>query len=154
LVQNQFLVKDYIQDFELFEHFVANRRWTFNKTKLDKISQTVGDRGIVIAGEFYSPLKMLHLAMDPVNSVYFLMECPEQTKILLEMHEKAQLDCIKQCVENGVKVIMAMDNLDTMFHTPDYVKEYSSSYFKRQVLYAMKTEPDFLFMPVAIKKKT
>jgi len=131
LVQNQFLVKNYVRDFELFEHFVANRRWKFNKEKFEEISQLVGDSGIVIAGEFYCPLKMLHLAMDPINSVYFLMECPEQAKILLEMHEKAQLDCIKQCVENGVKVIMAMDNLDTMFHTPDYVMEYSSSYYQK-----------------------
>ena len=74
---------------------------------------------------------MLHLAMGPVNTVYFLMEYPEQARQLLELHEKAQIDCIEQTVESGVKVIMAMDNLDTMFHPPDYVKEYSSSFYKK-----------------------
>jgi len=57
------------------------------------------------------------------------MEYPEQARQLLELHTTAQLDCIKSCVENGVKAIMAMDNLDTMFHPPDYVKEYSSSFY-------------------------
>jgi uroporphyrinogen-III decarboxylase len=131
LVQNQFLVTDYVREFEVFEHLVNNRRWKFNKEKFNSITQAVGENGFLIAGEFFSPLKMLHLAMGPVNSVYFLMEYPDLSMPLLEMHEKAQLASIKECVENGVKVIMAMDNLDTMFHPPDYVKKYSSSYYKK-----------------------
>ncbi|HAM09399.1 MAG: hypothetical protein A2X04_04330 [Bacteroidetes bacterium GWF2_41_9] len=39
---------------------------------------------------------------------------------LSDLHEKTQLDCIKTCVESGVKALMSMDNLDTMFHPPDY----------------------------------
>jgi hypothetical protein len=131
LVQNKFLVTDYANEFEVFKQFVAKRRWTFNKRKYDDICQSVGDNGIVIAGEFFSPLKMLHFAMGPVNTVYFLMEYPDKAKELMELHEKAQLDCIKECVDYGVKVIMSMDNLDTMFHPPDYVAEYSSSYYKK-----------------------
>jgi uroporphyrinogen-III decarboxylase len=131
LVQNQFLVTDYVRELEVFKHLVSKRRWKFNKEKFKTVSQSVGDDGVVIAGEFFSPLKMLHFAMGPVNTVYFLMEYPEQSKLLLALHEKAQLDCIRQCVENGVKVVMSMDNLDTMFHPPDYVKEYSSSYYEK-----------------------
>jgi uroporphyrinogen-III decarboxylase len=129
LVQNKFLVTDPIKEFELFKHFLTNRRWEYRKEKFNSISRLVGDRGLVIAGEFFSPLKMMHFAMGPVNAVYFLMEYPEQARQLLELHTTAQLDCIKSCVENGVKAIMAMDNLDTMFHPPDYVKEYSSSFY-------------------------
>ena len=129
LVQNKFLFVDYFKDFELFKLFAASRRWEFRKENFVAISKEGGENGVVIAGEFFSPLKMLHFAMGPVNTVYFLMEYPEQAKHLFELHEKAQLDCIKQTVENGVKVIMAMDNLDTMFHPPDYVQEYSSSFY-------------------------
>jgi hypothetical protein len=129
LVQNKFLVTDYINEYELFRRFVESRRWIFNKEKFNEITRLVGERGAVIAGEFFSPLKMFHLAMGPVNSVYFLMEFPERAKKLITLHEKAHYEAITQCVENGVKVIMAMDNLDTMFHPPDYVKEYSSSFY-------------------------
>jgi hypothetical protein len=129
LVQNKFLITDYINEFNVFNHFIANRRWEFNRDKFNRVSRSVGDNGIVVAGEFFSPLKMLHFAMGPVNTVYFLMECPEQARQIMELHEKAQLSCIAQCVENGVKAVMSMDNLDTMFHPPDYVRDYSSSFY-------------------------
>jgi uroporphyrinogen-III decarboxylase len=32
---------------------------------------------------------------------------------------------------NGVKAIMAMDNLDTMFHPPEYVENYSASFYEK-----------------------
>ena len=131
LVQNKFLITDYVKEFGLFKSLVENRRWIFNEEKFNDIRQRVGEKGVVIAGEFFSPLKMFHLAMGPVNSVYFLMEYPDNAKQLLTLHEKAQLDIITQCAENGVKVLMAMDNLDTMFHTPDYVREYSASFYFR-----------------------
>ncbi len=129
LVQNKFLFVNTIKDFELFKRYIKARSWEFSKEKFDKICNSVGDKGIVIAGEFFSPLKMMHLTMGPVNTVYFLMENPEKSRELLELHEEAQLRCMERAVNSGVKVVMAMDNLDTMFHPPDYVHEYSSSYY-------------------------
>jgi hypothetical protein len=40
--------------------------------------------------------------MGPINSVYFLMEFPAQAKSILDLHEESQLDCMRQCAENGV----------------------------------------------------
>ncbi|MBK9391911.1 MAG: hypothetical protein IPN68_17620 [Bacteroidetes bacterium] len=79
----------------------------------------------------FQSLKMLHLVMNPVQTVYFLLEQPEFAKRLLDMHEKAQLDLVNQCVSRGVKVIMSMDNLDTMFHPPSFVEEYSASFYQK-----------------------
>ncbi|MBK7713023.1 MAG: hypothetical protein IPJ37_20365 [Bacteroidales bacterium] len=131
LVQTKFLINDYVKDFELFRHFLWDRRWVVDSEKFNSISRTVGEKGLVIAGEFFSPLKMMHFTMGPVNTVYFLMEYPELAKEVVVLHEEAQLRCIEQTVKSGVKVIMSMDNLDTMFHPPDYVQEYSSSYYRR-----------------------
>ena len=131
LVQKKFLITDYVKEFEIFMDFVNGRRWVFNKERFNEISRTINRHGIIITGDFFSPLKMLHLAMGPVNSVYFLMEHPEKAARLLEIHETAQLDIIRQCVENGVKVVMSMDNLDAMFHPPDYVRAYSGSFYRK-----------------------
>ncbi len=131
LVQTKFLINDYVKDFEIFRNFLANRRWELNIEKFKNVSRSAGDKGLVIAGEFFSPLKMFHFTMGPVNTVYFLMEYPEKARKLVELHEEAQLACIEQTVSNGVKVIMSMDNLDTMFHSPDFVQEYSSSFYKK-----------------------
>ncbi len=103
LVQTRFMITDYVKDFELLRYFVANRRWEVNREKLISVSKSVGESGIVIAGEFFSPLKMLHLVMGPVNSVYFLMEYPEKAKELVALHEEAQLRCIEQTVKCGAR---------------------------------------------------
>lgn len=131
IVQKDFLITDYSAQGELFEQFVASRKWKFNKAKFEQVQKEVGDNGVVIAGEFYSPLKMLHFTMGPVNTTYFLMEHPEFSKRLIDLHEKAELELVKEVVSNGVKVIMSMDNLDTMFHPPDYVEAYSASFYEK-----------------------
>lgn len=131
VVQKEFLITDYNGQYNLFEHFVGSRRWKFNKEKFELVQKRVGESGIVIVGDFYSPLKMLHFTMGPVNSVYFLMEKPEFAKRLMDLHEKTQLDLVKETVTNGARVIMSMDNLDTMFHPPDYVEAYSASFYEK-----------------------
>jgi hypothetical protein len=131
IIQKKFLITDYAEQATLLEQFVASRKWTFNQSKYEAIHQKVGDKGIVVVGDFFSPLKMLHLAMDPIHTVYFLMEEPEFGKRLIDLHEKAQLDVVTQCVSKGVKAVMAMDNLDTMFHPPDYVQDYSASFYEK-----------------------
>jgi uroporphyrinogen-III decarboxylase len=131
IVQKDFLITDYASQIDLFEQFVGSRRWKFNKSKFEQVQKETGEKGIVIAGELFSPLKMLHFAMGPINAVYFLMEQPEFSKRLLDLHEKAMLDLTRQCVKNGVRVIMSMDNLDTMFHPPHYVEAYSASFYEK-----------------------
>lgn len=131
IVQKDFLITDYMKQINLFEQFVASRRWKFNRAKFEAVCQVVGERGLVIVGDFFSPLKMLHYTMGPVNSVYFLMEQPEFAGRLLALHEKAQLDLVRETVSFGARVIMSMDNLDTMFHPPEYVEAYSASFYEK-----------------------
>ena len=131
IVQKKFLVDDYTGQHDLLEQFVAARKWKFNKAKFEAIGSKVGSAGMVVLGDFFSPLKMLHLVMNPIQAVYFLMEEPEFAKTVLDLHEKAQLDVLMQCVSQGVKAVMAMDNLDTMFHPPSYIEAYSASFYEK-----------------------
>ena len=131
VVQREFLIKDYQNEIDLFEEFVNSRMWRFQKKILDSEQDKVGTDGIVIVGDFHSPLKMLHILLGPVNSVYFLMEHPEPAQRLLQIHEKNQLDAIEETVQGGAKVVMSMDNLDTMFHPPEFVEKYSASFYQK-----------------------
>lgn len=131
IIQKKFLITDYKERGNLFEQFVASRKWEFNKEKYEQVCREVGERGVVIVGDLFSPLKMLHFAMGPVNSVYFLMEQPEFSRRILDLHEIAMFDLVRQCMANGVRVIMSMDNLDTMFHPPHYVEAYSASFYEK-----------------------
>jgi hypothetical protein len=131
LVQEKFLVDDYGTQLSIFEEFVANRRWSFDAARWKYWVERVGERGMPIAGELFSPLKLLHLALGPVNTTYLLTDEPERTKALLEIHEMAQLDLIRQMAEAGVSAMMAMDNLDSVFHTPEYLENFSASFYEK-----------------------
>ncbi len=131
VIQKEHLITDYASQADLLEEFVAARSWKFNPQKFEAIQNEVGENGIVVVGDFFSPLKLLHLVMNPVQTVYFLMDQAEQAQRILDMHEKAQLEAIEECVSNGVRAIMAMDNLDAMFHPPMYVEMYSASFYQK-----------------------
>jgi len=130
VVQKKFLITDFNEQNRLLEQFVESRKWVYRESNYLIIKEKVGESGMVVVGDFFSPLKMLHLVMGPILSVYFLMEQPDFARYLLDLHEKAQLDLVRQVVSKGVKAIMAMDNLDTMFHPPDFVERYSASFYE------------------------
>lgn len=131
LVQERFAVDDYTKQLDAFEHMVRSRRWTFRRELWDSWAARVGDAGWPVAGELYSPLKMLHLVMGPENTTYFLVDEPERAAAILDLHERAQLDLVRQMASAGVPAMMAMDNLDSVFHTPEYLERYSASFYTK-----------------------
>jgi uroporphyrinogen-III decarboxylase len=131
LVQKQQLISNYKDQSKVFEEFVFNRSWRFDKKKFDDIQNQVGDREVVIAGELFSPLKMLHLCLGLIDTTYFLIDYEDLAFELLFHHEKEQLDLLQQLLEAGAEVIMAMDKLDAGFHPPYYVEKYSASFYEK-----------------------
>lgn len=131
LVQEVFPVHDYATQLDAFEALVRARRWRFLPERWRAWRDRVGDAGVVVAGELHSPLKMLHLMLGPVETTFLLEDEPERAQELLNLHEAAQLDLVGQMARAGVPAMMAMDNLDSVFHTPDYVERYSASFYEK-----------------------
>ena len=77
----------------------------------------------MVAGELFSPLKALHLLAGAVNATYLIADDEPRVRELLALHEAAQLDLARQMAAAGVPAMMAMDNLDAAFHTPDLSRE-------------------------------
>ena len=62
------------------------------------------------------------------------MAAPEMRSIcaaVMRAHEEAQLDLVRQMLAARVPAMMAMDNLDSMFHTPAYVERCSAGFYER-----------------------
>jgi len=131
LVQEKFLIDDYKSQLDAFEQLVSARRWRFSVDEYKQEQERVGDDGIVVAGELFSPLKLLHIALGPVDTTYSLTDYPDRVKEILSIHEEAQLDLVRKMARAGVPAMMAIDNLDTMFHSPDYVENYSASFYEK-----------------------
>jgi hypothetical protein len=131
LAQVEHLVEDFARELDAYEQLVRGRRWRFARDRYQQEQDRVGDAGLVMPGELYSPLKMLHLDLGAVNTNYLLVDQPQWASVLLAVHEEAQLELVRQMSEAGVPAMMAMDNLDTMFHPPRQVEQYSASFYER-----------------------
>ena len=131
LVQEKYLLGDCATQLDAFTHWVAARRWRLNRALYDQWQRDVGDDGLVNAGELFSPLKMLHFSAGAAEAVYLLEDFPERCRELMALHERAQLDLVRQLLDAGVPAMMAMDNLDSAFHPPRYLERCSASFYER-----------------------
>jgi uroporphyrinogen-III decarboxylase len=129
LVQEKFLVDDQARQLDALQEILEARRWQFHTSRYQAAQAAVGPQGLVIAGELHCPLKMLHFTMGPERTTYLLVDEPERAAELLALHEAAQLDLVRQMAVAGVPVVMSMDNLDAVFHTPAYVERHSASFY-------------------------
>jgi len=131
LVQEKHMVTDSPRELEALAALLQARRWRFDPRRYESWQAKVGQDGLVVAGELYSPLKMLHLMAGPVETTYLLTDHPEQAADLLARHEAAMLDLVRQMASSGVRVMMAMDNLDAAFHSPRLVEQCSASFYQQ-----------------------
>jgi len=130
LVQEKFLLDDFTTQLDAFEELVRARRWRFNAALYDQWQTQIGDAGLLNAGELFSPLKLLHLAAGADQAVFLLEDHPERCRDWMRLHEDAQLDLVQQMLAAGVPAMIAMDNLDSAFHTPGYVERCSASFYE------------------------
>lgn len=131
LVQEKFLLDDTPEHLDAFDFLVDARRWRFDRTQFEHWQQTVGDDGIVNAGELFSPLKLLHLAAGADQAVYLLEDHPDRCRDWMRRHEEAQLALVREMLAAGVRAMISMDNLDSAFHPPSYIERCSASFYER-----------------------
>lgn len=131
LVQEIFVLDNAEDPLGALEELLRARRWRFRPEQYALEQARVGDGGLVVAGELFSPLKVLHLLAGAVNTTYLITDEEDRVRELLALHEAAQLDLVRQIATAGVPAMMAMDNLDTAFHTPAYVEKFSASFYEK-----------------------
>ena len=131
LVQEKFAVTEDPRDLDALAALLQARRWRFAPERYANWKARVGPDGFVVAGELCSPLKMLHLVAGLVETTYLLTDQPQRMAELLALHEAAMLDLVRQMASAGVRVMMAMDNLDVAFHPPRLVEQCSASFYEQ-----------------------
>ena len=131
LVQEKFLLDDATRQADAFEELLRGRRWRFNRALYEQWQEKVGDDGLVVAGELFSPLKLLHLAAGAANAVFLLEDLPDRCREWMSICEAAQLNLVRQMLTAGVPAMMAMDNLDAAFHTPKYLERCSAGFYEQ-----------------------
>jgi len=130
LVQEKHLLGGDKPNLDAFEKIVLGRRWRFDADRWRLWRQRIGPDGVLVAGELFSPLKMLHLAAGAADSVYLLEDHPQRCAEWMVAHERAQLELLRGMLDAGVEAVMSMDNLDAAFHPPAYIERYSASFYE------------------------
>jgi hypothetical protein len=131
LVQEVFALDGAPDPLSALEELLRARRWRFLPERYAQEQARVGDDGLVVAGELFSPLKALHLLAGAVNATYLITDNEPRVRELLALHEAGQLDLARQIAAAGVPAMMAMDNLDAAFHTPAYLEKFSASFYEQ-----------------------
>jgi hypothetical protein len=131
LVQEVFALDETPDPLGALEELMRARRWRFRAERYAQEQARVGDDGLLVTGELFSPLKALHLLAGAVNATYLIADEEARVQELLALHEAAQLDLVRQMAAAGAPAMMAMDNLDTAFHTPAYVEKFSASFYEK-----------------------
>ena len=131
LVQEVFALDEAADPLGALEELLRARRWRFRAERYAQEQARVGEDGLVVAGELWSPLKALYLLAGVINATYLIDDDEALVGELLALHEAAQLDLVSQIAAAGVPAMMAMDNLDTAFHTPALVEKFSAAFYEK-----------------------
>ncbi|AKJ65160.1 uroporphyrinogen decarboxylase family protein [Kiritimatiella glycovorans] len=130
LVQEEFPITDYEEQAEALEAWLEHRTFRFDRDRWERETGRLDDGDVLCAGEVFSPLKLLHLLMGPEQTTFLLTDLPERAEAWMNTHHRRQIDGLRTMLESGVRAVMAMDNLDTMFHPPHYVERWSAPFYE------------------------
>jgi len=130
LEQEEFLVTDYEDQADNFECWLQSRRFEFDPARWIQEQKRLQAGEVICAGEVISPLKLLQMTMGPEQTVFLLVDEPDLAAQWMRTHHEQQIDAMRQMLEEGVPAVMAMDNLDSQFHPPYYVEQYSAAFYE------------------------
>jgi len=131
LIQKKHLIDSSGRDLPAFLELVRSTRYDFDGAGYCRFQKTLRPDEVVVAGEVFSPLKLFHLAANPSETIFLLLDHQKECTEIIQYHLESQLAAIRQMVEKGVEVVMAMDNLDSAFHTKKYLSQYSAEFYRR-----------------------
>lgn len=131
LVQNKYLITDPARELKAFKILVQSRNQIFNAEKWQSFEEKIRPIGMNICGDWCCPLKLLHFAANPENTVYMLTDYESLCREIMEIHTCKILESITTALRQGVRVIMSMDNLDSFFYPPHYFRSYCRDFYSK-----------------------
>ncbi len=131
LVQEKFLFKDFDSEYPALKALIEDMELEFDEPSFRKLEREVGDLGVVMVGETSCPLKQLHFAARADNTIYLLYDHEAEMMELMEIHAAKALKLIQQAVAAGAAAVCSMDNLDSLFYSPDIFDRYCADFYRK-----------------------
>ncbi len=126
------LVKDWESDRKAYLWLLERRRCRWDKQAFTKMTNQIGDDGIAMIQIARTPLKQLHTDFGLDHACLFVMDEPEDAKMICDLHWRAMWPAIQQIADApDVDAACLMDNVDAPFYTPTLCERYWSPYVRQ-----------------------
>jgi hypothetical protein len=125
--------KDFEVEYPAIRFWLTDTDWQPDVQALREGLKRIGNDGTVIFQLLPSPLKQFHWWAGQVNATLFIEDHPREMSELARIHEKKSLEFLEKVVDlDDVWVFEVADNLDSLFYTPSYFREFCVPLLKKQ----------------------
>ncbi|MFC1544965.1 uroporphyrinogen decarboxylase family protein, partial [Gemmatimonadota bacterium] len=131
LIQDEFLFKDFATEYPAWKALFEDRELVFDRRSFLELESEVADSGVVMVGETTCPLKQLHMAARADNAIYLLFDHEAEMTELMEIYAAGALKLIGEVVAAGARAVCSMDNLDSLFYSPEMFDKYCADFYRR-----------------------
>ncbi len=122
-------------EFDVVRYWLKNSEFRLDLTSLMRGLSLVGDDGIVLFQLLETPLKKFHWLAGQETATYFICDHPAEMRELARIHELKALEFLEEVVDlPSIQVFEVPDNLDSLFYTPGWFREYCMSVLRKQAM--------------------
>jgi hypothetical protein len=125
--------KDFEHDYPAVRHLLADTDWQVDEKTMRAGLDAIGSAGTLIFQLLPSPLKQFHWLAGQVNASLFIIDHAPEMRALATIHEQKALEYLEKVVDlPDVWVFEVADNVDSLFYTPAYFREFCLPMLKKQ----------------------
>lgn len=123
---------DFDEEYRAIRFMLEAREYQFDSALFHGWVDKTGDDGLVMLAINESPLKMLHWLAGQEKASLFIYDHPEEMLALARIHTEKTLAYLEKVVDSaGVELFVSLDNLDSMFYSPTFFRDYCHEFFAR-----------------------
>jgi hypothetical protein len=124
--------KDFDSEFPAVRYWMEDTEWTYDQVNLADGLGRIGKDGTVIFQLLPSPLKQFHWLAGQENASYFIIDHPDEMRMLAKIHERKSLEFLEQVVDlDEVWIFEVADNLDSAFYPPYWFEEFCAPVLRK-----------------------
>ncbi|MBE7463075.1 MAG: hypothetical protein HS116_06205 [Planctomycetes bacterium] len=136
--EREYFWKDFEREYAALKYWIEHTDYCFDAAAYAKAAARVGESGIVIVAGQQAPIKRIFNLAGPENGILWIMEHENELMELMAIHTEKAAAFAREVAESDALAMMSMDNLCSLFYTPNFFRKYCRDYYRRigEILHA------------------
>lgn len=134
----QYPWRDFESEYAAVRYLIEQTEYHFDAAAFARARAQVGDDGVVIVGAQQAPIKRIFNLAGAENGILWILDREEEMRELMALHTEKAVAFAREVAESEAEAMMSMDNLDSLFYTPEFFDRYCKDYYRRigEILHA------------------